>query len=1344
MKRFSKKSIALFLAVLMMLSVVPMLAFAESESARVPTLEWTEDFEHNSQTQIQWSLGGGTRVPHANNRGNSMVQSIVPSTFAVNEVAPGPNSDPDSLFMGRFASITGTAPRQVRAIFNQPIMTNTDANLTFDWFPGTATGSRYGQLAVQSINHFNSLNYLTFLTIPAGLPVAQAPAGYQPGLYFVVGTTENVTIPNLDISVMPGSANFITDTVNAWYTVSIDFNFAARTMDVVLTNAVTSAPVFSQLMTMADEDYFGNQVTGLQFFSSSIATNAWNTYLDNVSVRVYDGLPQSINRAAHEFGVPQNVIYNPVTTDSVTLSWENMEADGFYVYRRHATDARADMQRIATVVNGFSYVDSGLTGPYYYYQVSAFRTVNDQIEESARTREAFIALQADQEDDIDDFTLISAMETASFAGFGNRIRLGDLSGDGRMDILLTNTLTMGGRNWAPGFPNAIPNAANAPGIVTGGDGGNPRVIYSLTAVDVEGNILWQRCALTGFTGFEGHSREISTGADEPVQIGDVTGNGFNNVILVANEGVEATPAWSAANPWINSVPPVLRANPEFVMPTNYVDRFYRSQGDVLYILDGRTGNPEVDVNGVEMVMSWTEIIARNPDLPLTNVEHLHDQITLANLDGRGINAAGQTVLLSDDPTATPIRQHIIVSHRYQRTTAFELVNFDGEFVMRYMWQYNTHPAGQGGGDTSPHYPLAAPIFRDQGDQRDWIYNNYELLNPETGVPLWRVPLGYFSQRAPHTWDPGAPLTRANHMDSIWVADLFRDGRYWIVKGIDNDNMAVAAMSREGEVLFFNFCPVEAQSANPAWFRTDAEGMMTVGLDRRHRGDYPLGHDGLFLLDSSGRTVFTEPSNFQGWMTTTWAMHNWTGTFSPMIVAFNRNLHAIEAVNAGLFGPEILEANLDPTFFDGYFNPLFTLPELVSWEGLRWMPGNLMGDSRDEVVSFSDRGHIFVFANGVQDPFDGVTGSPRRQTPNLNNWTRYNVGYHSTNFSDKEAATPHVAVLSPTSVEVSLIPIIFAHSYNLYHNGQLVATFNPEVDNLRHVFTDLDPNTVHEFSYTATERMVMHGGAVVYRTTRPSVPFVFNRHLGEVSFAARQVFTNESTFIELTFDRPVSGLTAEQVIVSGFVGDRYGSVVTGELTGDGAVWLLELDEVIEEGVIRVVVANFGSFFVTNNPVEIVHIYKVDPIPRAFSATNPSNLRDLLETNHATLQTSSNLGIFEQHSPFRVPAGRTLYVETTLNIQRGATLIIEGTVVVLPGGRINNQGNNTSGGTIIIEDGGTLLNDGYVENVSNSNLTNDGTIINNARFEIRANTRFTDNGTIDGDTPLSIHRNAILVD
>ena len=145
---------------------------------------------------------------------------------------------------------------------------------------------------------------------------------------------------------------------------------------------------------------------------------------------------------------------------------------------------------------------------------------------------------------------------------------------------------------------------------------------------------------------------------------------------------------------------------------------------------------------------------------------------------------------------------------------------------------------------------------------------------------------------------------------------------------------------------------------------------------------------------------------------------------------------------------------------------------------------------------------------------------------------------------------------------------------------------------------------------------------------------------------------------------------------------------------------------------------------------------------FDGTNPRNLNALLEQGYdVILQTPNNLGIFAQHSPLVVPEGTTLFVASTLNIQRDAELIIKGRVVVLDGGRINNQG-GTGGGTITVAPTGTLFNAGWVENVTNSTIANNGTIINDGRFEIRAGVTFYDLGDVEGQNPLNINRNAIV--
>ena len=150
------------------------------------------------------------------------------------------------------------------------------------------------------------------------------------------------------------------------------------------------------------------------------------------------------------------------------------------------------------------------------------------------------------------------------------------------------------------------------------------------------------------------------------------------------------------------------------------------------------------------------------------------------------------------------------------------------------------------------------------------------------------------------------------------------------------------------------------------------------------------------------------------------------------------------------------------------------------------------------------------------------------------------------------------------------------------------------------------------------------------------------------------------------------------------------------------------------------------------------------PIIFTGNNPNNLRAYLAQGDVILQTSGNLGIFAHHSPFVIPKGRTLTVVTTLNVQGNAELIIEGTLVVQNGGRVNNQGG--AGGTIRIAPSGVLENHGHVENVTNSTLVNYGTIDNRARFEIRAGTTFHDCGLIvegEGRVQLNIHRNAEII-
>ena len=234
----------------------------------------------------------------------------------------------------------------------------------------------------------------------------------------------------------------------------------------------------------------------------------------------------------------------------------------------------------------------------------------------------------------------------------------------------------------------------------------------------------------------------------------------------------------------------------------------------------------------------------------------------------------------------------------------------------------------------------------------------------------------------------------------------------------------------------------------------------------------------------------------------------------------------------------------------------------------------------------------------------------------------------------------------------------------------------------------------------------------------------------------------------------SHITGEQVRVyyrSGAEQSTQGSVHIPAFDGRNEVgFSIPIPADLPEGEHTLAIAILDPVLGDNNPGIRFHnlpqrpdmrleleAFVVPDLPVAeFTASSPTQLRTALEDGNVILQTRGNLGIFGQHSPFVIPMGRTLIVETTLNVH--GTVEIEGTLIVLDGGRINNQ----KGGTINIAEGGRLINDGHVENVTGSFVVNAGTITNNARFEVRAGTALTDAGLIDGSTALRINRDAII--
>jgi len=195
-------------------------------------------------------------------------------------------------------------------------------------------------------------------------------------------------------------------------------------------------------------------------------------------------------------------------------------------------------------------------------------------------------------------------------------------------------------------------------------------------------------------------------------------------------------------------------------------------------------------------------------------------------------------------------------------------------------------------------------------------------------------------------------------------------------------------------------------------------------------------------------------------------------------------------------------------------------------------------------------------------------------------------------------------------------------------------------------------------------------------------------------------------------------------------------------------------VIEDGVLNLV-PGINTFVITVIPEDFhsvgVYTLNITRPAAGFTGTSPSQLNALLARGDVTIATPGSGGYgIASGVTLVVPEGRTLYVESILNVRRDATLIIEGTVVVLEGGRLNSDGHNTSldTGTIIIAEGGKLINYGYTEIAMRSTLTNNGTITNNGttgnlgRFEVRAGVEFLQ-GLVDGTRALTIHREAIII-
>jgi fibronectin type 3 domain-containing protein len=320
-------------------------------------------------------------------------------------------------------------------------------------------------------------------------------------------------------------------------------------------------------------------------------------------------------------GIPAGVTVSAPTATSVSLTWRPvLGADSYRVYR---SNFGYNNYQVAGNLKETSFTDNQLAkGASYTYKIAAVNVAG----ESSKSTEVLAMTQTD-------VNLIKTIDITA-AGAGSRMRLGDLNGDGRVEMLLVQPDFMG------------PEVAD--GKLTGktwNDGYVPHGVQCLTAFDLDGKMLWQ--VGTPDPDVKG------SGSDEPAQIYDLDGDGINEVVFVKTETVtEMVPDPKDATKKVRGIV---------------------SKTDKLMILDGRTGTlkRQYDLPESEPV--------GDPRIDIDKYR-LHDAILFANLSGRK-NA-----------------QEIILKDRYHNLAAFDInFNFLWKFtnsVGHYPWPYDINGDGR--------------------------------------------------------------------------------------------------------------------------------------------------------------------------------------------------------------------------------------------------------------------------------------------------------------------------------------------------------------------------------------------------------------------------------------------------------------------------------------------------------------------------------------------------------------------------------------------------------------------------------------------------------------------------
>jgi MYXO-CTERM domain-containing protein len=292
------------------------------------------------------------------------------------------------------------------------------------------------------------------------------------------------------------------------------------------------------------------------------------------------------------------------------------------------------------------------------------------------------------------------------------------------------------------------------------------------------------------------------------------------------------------------------------------------------------------------------------------------------------DASAHDAIIIANFSKNPVPQDIVVKDRFSQAWALDKGG-------KLLWTYS---------GTTGHYPW--PYDAD-GDGRDELFIGYTQLD-YLGNPRY-----------------ASPIT-IDHPDNIWIGDVDGDptNGFEVLYGLSRKPSTQCVSARTGEVLWTNSDMTESQQILLADYRPDLPGLETYGLDRT----VLTAKDSLFLLDSSGKTLWKETCTNGGAGTAIKPVHNWDGTNAPMVLAFKRGSGSAQV-------------------WDGKNTLVYKLP----MDG-NAVVGDFGGDSKQEVLMYSkSTANIYAMSQLDYDQPAPNPGHALRQPKDCYNYSRYYSG-----------------------------------------------------------------------------------------------------------------------------------------------------------------------------------------------------------------------------------------------------------------------------------------------------------------------------------------------------------------